>query len=158
MQLRFTIIFKYISVTAEIYNCPETEHGTGYTSCAFSPDCPDGQWGPDCQNSCEPCANGGQCNRETGACDCPPGYTGPSCSASKSLPQPSLRTESQIENSGYGLISALLLFCEIKHADLRLSALHLQEFPRLDLTLFVGGRLQIKARDQLSCIPNGCYH
>ncbi|RMC01943.1 hypothetical protein DUI87_21105 [Hirundo rustica rustica] len=47
-------------------------------------DCPDGQWGPDCQSSCQPCANGGQCNRETGACDCPPGYTGPSCSANNS--------------------------------------------------------------------------
>lgn len=111
--------------------------------CAFSPDCPDGQWGPDCQNSCEPCANGGQCNRETGACDCPPGYTGPSCSASKSLPQPSPWKEGQIENSGCGLISAALFLCEIKHADLRLGTLHLQEFPRLDLTLFVGGRFQI---------------
>lgn len=85
----------------------------GASHVLFFLDCPAGQWGPDCQSSCEPCANGGQCNRETGACDCPPGYTGASCSVCKSSHQPFPCKESQFENSAYGLISTFLLFCEM---------------------------------------------
>uniref|UniRef100_G1PLR7 EGF-like domain-containing protein n=1 Tax=Myotis lucifugus TaxID=59463 RepID=G1PLR7_MYOLU len=45
--------------------------------------CPDGLWGPECQVSCGPCENGGQCNKKTGNCDCPPGYTGKDCTTLK---------------------------------------------------------------------------
>lgn len=47
--------------------------------------CPDGLWGQECQFSCDPCENGGQCNEKTGNCDCPSGYTGKACTICKSL-------------------------------------------------------------------------
>lgn len=97
----------------KIQQQPSPPASVWHLMCCFFLDCPAGRWGPDCQSSCEPCANGGQCNRETGACDCPPGYTGASCSASKSSHLASPRKESQFETLPYGLIFTFLLFCEM---------------------------------------------
>lgn len=46
---------------------------------AHAPACPEGRWGPGCQEICPECANGARCDPVTGACLCLPGYTGQRC-------------------------------------------------------------------------------
>ncbi|KAJ8039881.1 Tyrosine-protein kinase receptor Tie-1 [Holothuria leucospilota] len=41
--------------------------------------CPDGNWGPDCEETCPRCFNGGLCSDVTGLCQCPPGFSGTNC-------------------------------------------------------------------------------
>lgn len=51
-----------------------------YTSDAL--DCPNGQFGKDCMNSCsENCIETSRCDRFTGQCEggCKPGWTGTTC-------------------------------------------------------------------------------
>lgn len=46
------------------------------------PECAQGQYGMDCQQSCE-CHNGGLCDRQTGHCFCQAGWTGAKCESCK---------------------------------------------------------------------------
>ncbi|XP_078664585.1 uncharacterized protein LOC144907419 isoform X1 [Branchiostoma floridae x Branchiostoma belcheri] len=41
--------------------------------------CPDGLWGPGCDQTCPKCYNGGVCHEDLGECICPPGFKGPTC-------------------------------------------------------------------------------
>ncbi|XP_033105336.1 uncharacterized protein LOC117107714 isoform X2 [Anneissia japonica] len=42
--------------------------------------CSAARWGPDCQNVCPACYNGGVCDDVTGLCVCPPGFNTTDCS------------------------------------------------------------------------------
>nr|XP_025044752.1 EGF-like and EMI domain-containing protein 1 [Pelodiscus sinensis] len=68
-----------LGIEMEIVNSCESNNGGCSHHCQHLTDCPDGLWGVDCQFFCEPCENGGECNKENGICDCPLGYTGKSC-------------------------------------------------------------------------------
>ncbi|XP_033112052.1 tyrosine-protein kinase receptor Tie-1-like [Anneissia japonica] len=43
-------------------------------------DCSAARWGPNCQNLCPTCYNGGVCDDVTGLCICPPGFNTTDCS------------------------------------------------------------------------------
>uniref|UniRef100_A0A8C5LHS4 receptor protein-tyrosine kinase n=1 Tax=Leptobrachium leishanense TaxID=445787 RepID=A0A8C5LHS4_9ANUR len=41
--------------------------------------CEDQRWGPQCNNTCPMCQNGGICHEDKGECICPPGFMGTTC-------------------------------------------------------------------------------
>ena len=57
---------------------PPSSRSAGWHGPDCSTPCPDGTWGPGCNQSCD-CAHGATCSAQSGVCSCTPGWHGPRC-------------------------------------------------------------------------------